>query len=207
MSHIPDTHSKYMMYSFDVYLHDKVSIMKLHGSLSFIALYQDQFWLKSDMEGLGQFGPIIVRPGHQISGTFALNKITNFDRKTKPCIADENYSYNLCLRKYAVEVSSCNIDLLHKQYNCTQNGLKLLFKTLIQLRDRTKTNITKTTGCLPKCVINKYVFDQKENEKVTWRKDWISSFYLSSETTTYQTSLESYSYEIQVIVCVTNRCL
>ena len=153
------------------------------------------------MEGFGQFGPILVRPGHQISGTFTLNKITNLDRNTRPCISDENYSYNQCLRKYAVKVSSCNIDLPQKQYNCTENGLKLLFRTLTELRSRTKTNITKTTGCLPKCVINKYVFDQKENEIVTWRKDWISSFYLTSETTTYQTSLESYSYEIQVIDC------
>ena len=151
------------------------------------------------MEGFGQFGPILVRPGHQISGTFTLNKITNLDRNTRPCISNENYSYNQCLRKYAVKVSSCNIDLPQKQYNCTENGLKLLFRTLTELRSRTKTNITKTTGCLPKCVINKYVFDQKENEIVTWRKDWISSFYLTSETTTYQTSLESYSYEIQVI--------
>ena len=150
------------------------------------------------MEGLGQFGPIIVRPGYQITGTFTLNKLTNLDKKEKPCISDDKYSYNQCLRKYVLGISSCSINLPFNNYKCTQKGLELLYGTLMELRYATITNISRTTGCLPKCGINKYDFVLKEREKVTWKKNWIASFYLSSETTTYQTSLESFSYEIQV---------
>ena len=154
--------------------------------------------MKSDLEGLGQFGPIIVKPGYQITGKFTMNEMTNLDKKAKPCISDDSYSYNQCLRKYILGISSCNIDLPFKKFKCTQNGLELLYGTLKELRYATITKISRSTGCLPKCSINKYNFVLQESEKATWRIDWISSFHLSSKSTTYQTSVESYSYEIQV---------
>ena len=154
------------------------------------------------MESVGQFGPIIVRPGHQTTGTFTLNNITNLDKSSKHCISDSNYSYNQCLRKYVFDHSSCNIDLIKNEFDCTENGLKLFYNTLIELRSSTRKNITKTTGCFPKCVTSKYNFELKETEKAEWKRDWISSFYLSSETTTYEKSIESYSYDEQVKTAV-----
>ena len=41
-------------------------------------------------------------------------------------------------------------------------------------------------------------FDLKDEIDVTWRKDWVSSFYLSTDSTTYQISTEYYSYDLQV---------
>ena len=39
------------------------------------------------------------------------------------------------------------------------------------------------------------------------RKDWISSFYLSTKTTTNRKSVETYSYDEQVNICNnTNQC-
>ena len=116
----------------------------------------------------------------------------------KHCISDRNYSYNQCLRKYVFDHSSCNIDLINNEFDCTENGLKLFYNTLIELRSSTRKNITKTTGCFPKCVTSKYSFELKETEKAEWKRDWISAFYLSSETTTYEKSIESYSYDEQV---------
>ena len=152
------------------------------------------------MDTLGQFGPIIVKPGHQTTGTFTLNKITNLDKSSKHCILDENYSYNQCLRNYVSDNSSCNVDISKKTFKCTNNGLKQLFDKLIELRSSTRKNITQTTGCFPKCVTNKYSFELKEIEKAEWRREWISAFYLSSETTTYEKSIESYSYDEQVFM-------
>ena len=56
------------------------------------------------------------------------------------------------------------------------------------------------TGCLPKCTINRYKFqDRADGQKDVFemRKDWISSFYLSTRTTTNHTSVETYSYDEQ----------
>ena len=62
----------------------------------------------------------------------------------------------------------------------------------------TKYDTSKITGCLQKCSVHKYTFESKNVEKATWRKDWLSSFYLSSRTTTYHISEENYSYDDQV---------
>ena len=54
------------------------------------------------------------------------------------------------------------------------------------------------SGCHPKCEIYKYSFHLKQETNVIWKKEWLSSFYLSAETTSYQMSVENYSYDIQV---------
>ena len=162
-------------------------------------MLKGQFWLKSDMDTLGQFGPIVVKPGYQITGTFTHNKIKSLDKSSRHCISDNKYSYNKCLRKYASHFSGCDIDISKEKFICDKTGgLKLLFDTLVQLKTSTRRDIGEDTGCLPKCVTHKYSFELKETEEVEWRTDWISAFYLSSETTTYENSIESYSYDEQV---------
>ena len=159
---------------------------------------QGQFWLKSDMETLGQFGPIEVLPRDQITGTFSLNRIRNLDKDDKHCKADPAYSYTECLMDYAKEKSDCSVDVFANDFNCTSDGLYALIKTLEKIRTLTKKEIVKMTGCYPKCEIYKYNFHLKQETDVKWKKEWLSSFYLSAETTTYQMSMENYSYDAQV---------
>ena len=60
-------------------------------------------------------------------------------------------------------------------------------------------DIINKTGCKPKCNIQKYDFHITNDEDITnMRKDWISSFYLSTKTTTNLKSVETYSYDEQV---------
>ena len=159
---------------------------------------QGQFWLKSDMETLGQFGPIEVLPGVQVTGTFSLNRIRNLDKDDKHCQADSDYSYTQCLMDYVRETSECNIDVFANDFSCPSDGLDILFKNLVKIRTSTKKEIVKMTGCHPKCEIYKYSFHLKQETNVTWKKEWLSSFYLSAETTAYHMSIENYSYDIQV---------
>ena len=56
------------------------------------------------------------------------------------------------------------------------------------------------TGCLPKCTINRYKFQERaygQEDIFDMRKNWISSFYLSTRTTINHTSVETYSYDEQ----------
>ena len=154
--------------------------------------------MNSDMDSLGQYGPIKIDPGHQVTGTFTLDRMTSLNKRSRPCKPDEDHNYNKCLKKYAATFSGCSIDIINNEFNCTNPKLKLLYNILQVLKRATRTKIHKMTGCQPKCTINKYSFQLLADEKATWRREWISSFFLSSETAIYYDSVESYSYEIQV---------
>ena len=150
------------------------------------------------METLGQFGPIEVLPRDQVTGIFSLNRIRNLDKEDKHCELEPGYRYTECLMDYARGQSECSVDVFANDFNCTSVGLDALIKTLVMIRTSTKKEIVEVTGCHPKCEIYKYSFHVKRETNVTWKKDWVSSFYLSAETTTYQMSMENYSYDAQV---------
>ena len=75
----------------------------------------------------------------------------------------------------------------------SSSGLKKLGQNHLAEKD-----VVFDTGCFPKCQKRLYKFSLKDETDVTWRKDWVSSFYLSTDSTTYQMSTEYYSYDIQV---------
>ena len=150
------------------------------------------------MDTFGQWGPISVLPNYETTGIFTINRIKSLNRQNKNCNSNEEYSYTECLRRYVTRTSNCSIDILANTYNCTSEGLVKLLDTLNELKTMTKYDTSKTTGCLQKCTVLKYTYQSKNVEEATWRKDWLSSFYLSSRTTTYHTSEENYSYDEQV---------
>ena len=150
------------------------------------------------MDSLGQYGPIIISPGHQVTGTFSLNRMTSLNWRSRPCQPGQDHSYNKCLRDFAATSTGCDIDVINNRFNCTNDQLKLLYYLLVDLKRATRTSSFKLTGCAPKCTVNQYSFQFLSDEKATWKRDWISSFFLSSETAIYYDSVESFSYEIQV---------
>ena len=150
------------------------------------------------MRSLGQVGPISVSPNEEVTGIFTVKKIQRFRKHNQDCEAEYNYSYTDCLRKYILKVTNCNIDLLSNTFNCTPKGLSKLFITLKNLKLMTNKATIKTTGCLPKCTILEYDFQRTAKEKVIWKRDWISSFYLSTSSTTLKTIAQNYSYDEQV---------
>ena len=161
---------------------------------------QDQFWLKSDMNALGQFGPISVLPFEEVTGTFTVNIIESLNKPNQPCESDDQYSYNDCLRTFVTDTSNCSVDVISNIFNCTSAGLFKLFHTLNRIKLSSETDTIKTTGCLPKCTIHYYNFQRTNLEDAKWKKNWISSFHLSTKTTTYLHSEENYSYDEQVEV-------
>ena len=152
------------------------------------------------METYGQFGPIVVYPRKQVTGTFTLNKIQNLDKSERQCSSDSSYSYRDCLMEFAKKKSNCSIDVFKNNFNCSSFGLDVFIGTLMRLRGSTTTekDIVFETGCLPKCHTHKYKFHLKDETDVTWRRDWVSSFYLSTDTTVHLMSTENYSYDTQV---------
>ena len=141
-------------------------------------------------------------PDREVTGIFTVQTIKRLHTPT--CESNEQYSYNACLRNYVQRSTNCSIDVFSNKYNCTSEGLANLFVTLDKLKLFTKRTTARITGCLPKCTSNKYSFTlSKEEDSTLWRKDWISSFYLSSKTTRETTVEQKYSYDEQVskIIC------
>ena len=116
---------------------------------------QGQFWLKSDMDTFGQWGPISVLPNYESTGIFTMNRIKSLDKPNKSCESEDEYSYTECLRRYVTRTSNCSIDILANKYNCTSEGFVKLLDTLNELRTMTKYDTSKTTGCLQKCTVQK----------------------------------------------------
>ena len=153
------------------------------------------------METYGQFGPIVVYPRRQVIGTFTLNKIQNLDKSERQCSSDSSYSYRDCLMEFAKKKSNCSIDIFANNFTCSSSGFEVFIETLKKLRgetNATEKDIVFETGCLPKCHTKKYKFHLKDETDVTWRKSWVSSFYLSTDTTAHLMSTENYSYDTQV---------
>ena len=73
-----------------------------------------------------------------------------------------------------------------------------LFNILLWIKKTSWQDLVQTTGCISKCFIRKYEFEFMSSENVKWSNDWISSFYLSAETTNHEVAIESYSYDVQV---------
>ena len=152
------------------------------------------------METLGQFGHINILPNREVTGTFSVETKDNINKESQPCNSYNQYSYTDCLRNYVNRISKCNFDILSNTFNnCSSNALVKLNDTLNELKYSTKMDIIKKTGCKPKCNTQKYDFQITKDEDITnMRKEWISSFYLSTKTTTNLKSVETYSYDEQV---------
>ena len=152
------------------------------------------------MDTVGQFGPISVLPNEEVKGIFTVTKVTKLEKPNQPCELDPKYSYTDCLQSYVKRTTKCSVDLLTDNFNCTSDGFIKLFNTLNRIKVSAKQDIIKNTGCLPKCTTFNYYFHSSSVEKVTWKKDWIASFYLSTRSTSYPRSVENYSYDEQVDV-------
>ena len=156
------------------------------------------------METLGQYGYINILPNREITGTFSVQTKDNINKKSQPCNSDIQFSYTDCLRNYVRKITKCNFDILSNTFNnCSSNTLVKLNDTLNELKYSTKMDIIAKTGCKPKCNIQKYDFHITNDEDIiNIRKDWISSFYLSTKTTTNPKSVETYSYDEQVNIII-----
>ena len=123
------------------------------------------------------------------------------------CESDEHYSYTECLRSYVsrttnCSICSCSIGRNSTEVKCTTDGLIKMLQTLNEIQMSTRIDSIKKTGCLPKCTKHHFKFEQTRIANAKWRKKWISSFYLSSRTTSYLNSVERYSYDIQVCLYI-----
>ena len=155
------------------------------------------------MTDLGQSDVIQVRPNTEVVGSFHLREITNLHKTSKPCNSEPDYSFTECLRSYAETESQCFLDLSFSNISrnrerCPTDNLMKLFNILLWIKKVPWQDLTQTTGCISKCFIRKYQFELLSSERVTWARDWISSFYLSAETTNHEIALETYSYDLQV---------
>ena len=149
--------SQYMMYSFNVFLHDKA-----------------QFWDRPGMQDLGQSEVIQVRPHTELVGEFSLLEMANLDKSSKPCSSERDHSFTQCLNSYAEAESQCFLDIRfanisRNREQCPTRSLMKLFNILLWIKRASWPDLTTTTGCISKCFVRKYQFDLISSEQVRWR--------------------------------------
>ena len=135
----------------------------------------------------------------EVTGTFTVKIIERINHNDE-CESAESYSYNACIRKYVQTVTNCSIDVFSNNFSCTPSGLLDLYDILDKIKLSSKKSTSELTGCLTKCTNYKFDFELTEDEDASvWKKDWISSFYLTTKSTKYPTLREKYTFDEQVL--------
>ena len=176
------TDSEELFIGFVIYLHEK-----------------GQFWPRHGMDMIGQSNAITLEKYQETVGHFSMTEVENINKPDNPCTEVTDYSFTACLYDYVQTVTNCTIDwsngttdpsLCPLDFNL-QEYHNILYD-LFQLRSLKK--IIKTTGCLPKCKYTKYEYEEQANEKVNWKTEWISSFYIGTKYTSYESVVEYYVF-------------
>ena len=58
----------------------------------------------------------------------------------------------------------------------------------------TYNNLTRVTGCIPKCKYTRDEYHEQAIEDVKWKTNWISSFYLMPKSSSFQNVVEVYKF-------------
>ena len=127
------------------------------------------FTFRSDMFSFGQSSMITIAPDTELHIEFSIKKIDKMKTKDRSCIEDDNYSATECLKKYLETKTGCRISWFNSsktQTGCRSESLASYFYFLIELKQQTTANITRESGCFPKCRTKQYLgtgFQLNEN--------------------------------------------
>ena len=170
--------------SFSIYLHEK-----------------GQFWPRSDITGVGQSDEIKLNKNVELEGSYSVTKFEVLNLKDYPCNEDNNFSLTKCLDDFVAKESGCSFNWFSNSSNCfTPAKLKINYQKLIWIKQTPWQTVVSQSGCLPKCKYIKYEFIPKKKTGVTWKKSWVSSFYLHPSSTQEKGSIQYLAYDEQNIL-------
>ena len=166
---------------FVVYLHEK-----------------GQFWPRVGLDVIGQSKAITLEKSLEMVGQFSVAVVESINKPNEPCTEDLQFSFTKCLLDYVQTKNNCKIDWRNVTTDPTfcplDFNLNAYHNTLMNLQTASVANVTKTTGCLPKCKYTKYEFEMLTSENVNWKTDWISSFYIGPKSQSYISVKEYYQF-------------
>ena len=162
-----------------------------------------QFWPRPNMDIIGQTQPIMIPVNQQVQGEFSIKNIAMIKRKAE-CTDSYNYSYTGCLLKYVEDSLDCKINWNSRDegpVKCTKNvKLKDYYDVLLSLQHLPTLNITKMSGCLPRCRYTQYDYQLQLSEEVTWQRNWLSSLYLMPKYAGTHVAEEKYEFGLSDLV-------
>ena len=120
-----------------------------------------QFWQGTEMDRIGQSKPLFLPSNFQWEGSLKIVRRKNLNKLDNPCEDDNDYSFSSCIFKYIATTTGCNLDWYRptttkKERRCSTN------QEILRYNDELKWTInapwfqlSRKTGCLPKCQVTK----------------------------------------------------
>ena len=141
------------------------------------------------MERIGQSKPIFVSREKELTGSFIVSEKYHISNPSMPSVQDPVYSYTECMTSYVATTAGCHLDWVRSiavetaQPCTTVHQILAYQEELLSVNRMQWKKLKEKTGCLPKCNVMEFSFVEKNQEDVTWRYNWSSSFFLSTERT------------------------
>ena len=172
-----------MLDGYKVYVHDK-----------------GQFWPGSEMERIG-LSEIKILPNYETEGEFTVVETTNLNRPDAPCSLDVNYSFKSCILQYVQKDAGCSLSWTRNSLNHVKKDCSTVEEILSYASSLKKTttfgwsSLLEKTGCIPKCTVRKYNFNLLREEKMTWRRNITSAFYLAAKRSLFRKEEEFWMFQ------------
>ena len=113
----------------------------------------------------------------------------------RPCVHKQDYKFTECLRDHIHQTSNCSLPDA-----CSGPAFAAFFDLLAWSQEASLRNLTKSSGCLPKCSYLTYQFMQESRVVAGWHRAWLSSFYLSPSSPSMEEVVESFLYDLSSVV-------
>ena len=197
----PDFDKRLLMFLGDVRTRVKESNIN-----SFIVYIHEkgQFWPRPGMAFIGQSEPIILNLNSEVDATFSIQKRKTLNTPERSCTDVPGYSFTRCLRDFVEKSSGCKICWRMtntKEDDCRDNqNMSDYYYKLLHIQRSSIKNIIQQSGCLPKCQVTKYLYQEVSKERVAWARNWSSAIYLRAQSPSVAEIVEYYEFTTENFV-------
>ena len=130
------------------------------------------------------------------------NEKISLNKPSAPCSEDPNYSFTSCIFMFIARSVGCQIDwlgsgLTEKIPKCLSKNDILAYDAKLRLVGAISWfDLSKITGCRTSCKVRHFSLTNCKSEKVTWKRDWSSAFYLAARKTEVRKEEEFWVFDI-----------
>ena len=158
-----------------------------------------QFWPRPGLEdSIGQSKGIKLERLNELIGQFEFAKFDVLNRD-EYCTEAENYSFTDCIHAYIERETSCKINWnkISEEDSCSENIDLKKYQTFLKfIKYSSFRNLSRVTGCRPKCRWTLYRFIEEEKNDIKWNPKWVSSIYLLPKSSGFKHVVENYELSL-----------
>lgn len=164
------------------------------------------FWPNPLLGDYGQTEPIFIKRNQQFEGSFTTKIIIKLP-EIENCNPSPDYNMEVCLARFVISTVGCNAawffpELESPQIRKCSKGQEILryAEILMEIKRNKSEEIIFETGCQQPCSVKVYILEQQTIQRVTWMRNWSSSFYLMSKKSKYEIHTQHLVYDSSSLI-------